>query len=141
MSDVRASYIIVTSTLLSYKMLISGDDTMQFNACTMLHARAYIRESRRTDRRVAEVNLLDVAKENMIGVVYEILPLAVINSEQTVAPGCHDLWDNATFCYDMHNEFLQSCIRLNMSQKKRIATQQTRLIIYCERFSDRKSVV
>lgn len=32
----------------------------------------------------AEVNLLDVAKENMIGVVYEILPLAVINSEQTV---------------------------------------------------------
>lgn len=51
----------------------------------------YIRESRRTDRRVAEVNLLDVAKENMIGVVYEILPLAVINSERAVAPGWHDL--------------------------------------------------
>lgn len=41
--------------------------------------------------RIAEVNLLDVAKENMIGVVYEILPLAVINSEQTVAPDWHDL--------------------------------------------------
>jgi len=74
----------------------------------------YIRESRRTDRRVAEVNLLDVAKENMIGVVYEILPLAVINSERIVAPGWHDLWDNATFCRDMHNEFLQPCIRLNI---------------------------
>lgn len=57
----------------------------------------YIRESRRTDRRVAEVNLLDVAKENMISVVYEILPLAVINSERAVTPGWHDLWDNATF--------------------------------------------
>lgn len=30
----------------------------------------------------------------MIGVVYEILPLAVINSEQTVAR-LHDLRDNA----------------------------------------------
>lgn len=77
-------------------MLISGDDTMQFSVRTYVrHTRervcVYICESRRADRRVAEVNLLDVAKENMIGVVYEILPLAVINSEQTVAPDWHDL--------------------------------------------------
>lgn len=69
---------------------------MHVQCCMREHI--YTRVIRRTDRRVAEVNLLDVAKENMIGVMYEILPLAVINSERTVAPGWHDLWDNATFC-------------------------------------------
>lgn len=84
MSGIRASYIIVTSALLSYKVLISGDDTMQFNARTILHACV----TRVTPDWIAAavVNLLDVAKENMIGVVHEILPLAIINSEQTVAP-------------------------------------------------------
>lgn len=95
MLDVRASYIIVTSALLSYKVLIRGDDTMQFSVRTMLHTRACIYASHAG--RIAEVNLLDVAKENMIGVVYEILPLAVINSEQTMVLSWHDLWDNATY--------------------------------------------
>ena len=56
---------------------------------------------------LAEINLLDVAKENMIGVVYEILPLAVINSERT--------WRLAGMIFGITlpfakicNEFLQS---------------------------------
>lgn len=119
----RASYIIVTSTLLSYKILISGDDMMQFNVCTMLNARACICTIHA--KRIAELlRLIYFDKKNtcvyvyLIGVIYEILSITVINSVWTVAPGWHDLWDNATFYQDMHNEFLQSCIRLNISQKK-----------------------
>lgn len=45
-----------------------------------------------TAKSPAQVNLLDVAKENMIGVEYEILPLTVINSEEiTAAPR----WDGS----------------------------------------------
>lgn len=90
----------------------------------MLDARACICTSHAG--RIAESLRLiyfDVAKENMIGVMYEIL-LAVINSVRTVAPSWHDLWDNATFSWDMHNEFLQPCIRLNISQKKYRHTAQ-----------------
>lgn len=71
MSNVRAGYIIVTSALLSYKMLISDDDAMRFSVRTILHASVCItRVTPDGSPRVAEVNLLDVAKENMIGVVY-----------------------------------------------------------------------
>lgn len=66
-----ASYIIVTSTLLSYKILIRGDDTMQFSVCTMLNARACICAIHAG--RIAESLRLiyfDVAKKNMCVCVY-----------------------------------------------------------------------
>lgn len=42
--------------------------------------------------RITEVNLLEVAKENMIGVAYEILSLAVIKFEQTMAKDFIVIW-------------------------------------------------
>lgn len=62
----RASYIIVTSTLLSYKIL-SSDDTMQFSVYTMLNARAYICAIHAGRIAVESLRLIyfDVAKKNI----------------------------------------------------------------------------